>query len=340
MTGDRRAIREGTARVRSEGVRVGRPAPSPSGSGTASSGSGPGASAPTPSPTRRTPGPSPPPGGTVVGQQVRAVLIQDGAPDPAEGLQALNVASGRKEHSSLQGSKHESRGFHLSRGRVAGGIAAPGSHRSRRDSLPSPGSSHQPIRTHEPIANGRTGRVLLGFGMFPRFLPGPEPRLTEPNIPGEPAPWLPRHPRKQRVHGYYGPVRRRAPRRYSVPSVSASARSLSRPSGACCDPGRRIDARLLTFRARAADQAHAASTPGTAWPVHGYPPGSSRRAYPGPPVSMPSQFLSTPQRRTPHRSSGGAVLERLPGPHLTRSSRAVSRIAHHDSLQLTQHRVV
>src|SRR6266540_2014095 len=100
-------------------------------------------------------------------------------------------------------------------GRVAGGIAAPGSHRSRRDSLPSPGSSHQPIRTHEPIANGRTGRVLLGFGMFPRFLPGPEPRLTEPNIPGEPAPWLPRHPRKQRVHGYYGPVRRRAPPRHS-----------------------------------------------------------------------------------------------------------------------------
>jgi hypothetical protein len=28
-------------------------------------------------------------------------------------------------------------------GRVAGGIAAPGSHRSRRESLPSPGSSHQ-----------------------------------------------------------------------------------------------------------------------------------------------------------------------------------------------------
>ena len=43
------------------------------------------------------------------------------------------------------------------------------------------------------------------------------------------------------------------------------------------DPGRRIDARLLTFHARAADQAHAASTPGATWPVHGYPPGSSRR---------------------------------------------------------------
>ena len=32
----------------------------------------------------------------------------------------------------------------LGRSRVAGGIAAPGSHRSRRDSLPSPGSSDQP----------------------------------------------------------------------------------------------------------------------------------------------------------------------------------------------------
>ena len=42
------------------------------------------------------------------------------------------------------------------------------------------------------------------------------------------------------------------------------------------DPGRHIDARLLAFRARAADQAHAAFTPGTAWPVIGHPPGSSR----------------------------------------------------------------
>ena len=35
-------------------------------------------------------------------------------------------------------------------------------------------------------------------------------------------------------------------------------------------------ARLLTFRKGAADQAHATSAPGTAWPVNGYPPGSSR----------------------------------------------------------------
>ncbi len=31
------------------------------------------------------------------------------------------------------------------RGRVAGGVAAPGSHRSRRESLPSPGSSHPSV---------------------------------------------------------------------------------------------------------------------------------------------------------------------------------------------------
>jgi hypothetical protein len=39
------------------------------------------------------------------------------------------------------------RSFRFARSRVAGGIAAPGSHRSRRDSLPSPGSSDQPRST-------------------------------------------------------------------------------------------------------------------------------------------------------------------------------------------------
>ena len=34
---------------------------------------------------------------------------------------------------------------------------------------------------------------------------------------------------------------------------------------------------------------------------------------------------------------GRALLERLPGPHLTRSRRAFSLDARHDSLQLTQH---
>jgi len=36
--------------------------------------------------------------------------------------------------------------------------------------------------------------------------------LNEPHIPDEPAPWLHRHPSKQQLHGYYGPVRQRAPR--------------------------------------------------------------------------------------------------------------------------------
>ena len=51
--------------------------------------------------------------------------------------------------------------WHSSLGRVAGGIAAPGSLRSRRDSLPSPGSSHQPLSARGPTASGRTGRALL-----------------------------------------------------------------------------------------------------------------------------------------------------------------------------------
>src|SRR3954466_16236963 len=37
-------------------------------------------------------------------------------------------------------------------------------------------------------------------------------------------------PTKQDLLGYYGPVRRQASHRYSTPSVSASARSLSPPS--------------------------------------------------------------------------------------------------------------
>src|SRR5947207_3105515 len=68
-----------------------------------------------------------------------------------------------------------------------------------------------------------------------------------------------------------------------------------------------FDARLLTFRARAADQAHAASTPGTTWPVSGHPPGSSR-GYPPAPVLMPALPVTTRQRLRHTR---------LPDPRLT-----------------------
>jgi hypothetical protein len=89
-----------------------------------------------------------------------------------------------------------------------------------------------------------------------------------------------------------------------------------------CAPGRRIDARLLTFRARAADQAHAAFTPGTAWPVIGSPARLVTREQPDPSLSMPPRFvLTTPQQGTPtRRLQAGRFLERLPGPHPTRSS--------------------
>ena len=40
------------------------------------------------------------------------------------------------------------------RGRVAGGIAAPGSHGSGRDTLASPGSSHQPSVRADPLPVG------------------------------------------------------------------------------------------------------------------------------------------------------------------------------------------
>jgi hypothetical protein len=47
-----------------------------------------------------------------------------------------------------------------------------------------------------------------------------------------------------------------------------------------------ISARLPAFRAEAADQPHATSMPGTAWPVSGHPPGSSQGRIDAP-VLMP-----------------------------------------------------
>ena len=103
-----------------------------------------------------------------------------------------------------------------------------------------------------------------------------------------------------------------------------------------CDPGRHIDARLLTFRARAADQDHAASTPGTAWPGTRAPAKLISREGAGPPISMPSLTFDA-STTTPHRvSPAERFWKRLPGPHLTGSSPAFSLDAHHDSRQLTQ----
>ena len=77
--------------------------------------------------------------------------------------------------------------------------------------------------------------------------------------------------------------------RYSMPPVSAVG---TLPLAARrTDPQARtaaFDARLLTFHARAADQAHAASTPDTTWPATRAAARFFPRGYQGPPVSMPS----------------------------------------------------
>jgi hypothetical protein len=109
-----------------------------------------------------------------------------------------------------------------------------------------------------------------------------------------------------------------------MPTVSAVG-TLPLTTFRAYDPGRHIDARLLTFHARAADQAHAAFTPGTTWPVIGTPARLIAGEQPDPPLSMPTTFmLTTPQQHTPTRTPRRTPLERLPGPHLTGSSPAFS----------------
>jgi hypothetical protein len=100
------------------------------------------------------------------------------------------------------------------------------------------------------------------------------------------------------------------------------------------------------FPARAADRAHVTYTPGTAWPVNGHPPGSSRAGNLSP-VSMPSEqfrrFTSDPRdhgdcapssrsppdasrapfpHRSPRRSSANAACGGLKPPPAGRLRRA------------------
>ena len=156
------------------------------------------------------------------------------------------------------------------------------------------------------------------------------------DIPGVPAPWLHRHPSEQRLPSYYGPVRQQAPqlvlnasgfRRWRAPS-----RSRGIPTPAAIS--------TLAF-SRSVQEPQTRLTP----PLRRTPPGQERGHPPG---SFPEGRSRTPgfdaisdfrrlndDARPGH--PGRALLERLPGPHLTRSSRAFSLDARHDSLQLTQH---
>ena len=92
-----------------------------------------------------------------------------------------------------------------------------------------PGRFNLPVRLPHLVL-GDVERLGLRRWHCPSRLLPELLRLNELNSPGEPAPWLRPHPSEQELHSYYGPVRRQAPHRYSVPSVSASARSLS-PTG-------------------------------------------------------------------------------------------------------------
>jgi hypothetical protein len=147
--------------------------------------------------------------------------------------------------------------------------------------------------------------------------------------------------RQQRLPSYYRPVRQRTPHRYSVPSVSASARSLS-SAGGSADPmnGRRYQrspshvpckSRRPGSRRLYAGH-HLASTRAPARLI----PRENRE----PPVLMPSDYLRRFNSDTrPRHRPGRALLARLPGPHLTHQVRLFP-VAHHDGLQPTQHKAV
>jgi hypothetical protein len=60
----------------------------------------------------------------------------------------------------------------------------------------------------------------------------------------------------------------------------------------------------------------------------------------GPPISMPTKPFRRLNDDTQPDLPGRALLERLPGPHLTQSSHAFSPVAQHDGLQPTHHRAI
>src|SRR4029453_8070696 len=137
----------------------------------------------------------------------------------------------------------------------------------------------------------------------PSFLPGPTAPVDQTN-----QPQMTRPLRSTPITGASPLLRAGPPARHGEPA-----------------------ARLPMFHARAADQAHAASVPGTTWPVIGLPPGPAPAARSMATVSMPLVNVTTRQQRF--------GFTHLPGPHLT-PHWCLFHIAHHDGLQPTQHVVV
>jgi hypothetical protein len=85
-----------------------------------------------------------------------------------------------------------------------------------------------------------------------------------------------------------------------------------------------ISALAFSRSVRAADQDHAASTPGTAWPVCGHPPSSILKGRTRTSISMPPKVFDASTATLVPDFPGRALLGRLPGPLLARSSRAFS----------------
>jgi hypothetical protein len=138
------------------------------------------------------------------------------------------------------------------------------------------------------------------------------------DIPGEPAPSLHPHPSEQELHRSYEPVRQRAPPRYSVPPVSAVGRLPLAPQGLATP----VAVSTLAFsrscksRRPGSRRLNADTTwPGTRAPAR-LIPGMSRD--PGfDAIYMGFRRLNSARPAGP---SGRTLLERLPGPHLTRST--------------------
>ena len=131
--------------------------------------------------------------------------------------------------------------------------------------------------------------------------------------------------RQQGLLSYCGPVRRRAPHRYSMPSVSASARSLSRPGG-WTSPSERP-----TYRCSPSHVPCKSRRPGSRRLCAGHRLANTRaparlipRELGGPSVSMPSEYLRRFDSDARPRYPSRTLLVRLPGPHLMRSSRTFS----------------
>jgi hypothetical protein len=157
------------------------------------------------------------------------------------------------------------------------------------------------------------------------------------DIPGEPAPSLHPHPSKQELLHYYGPVRRRTPR----PVLNAYGfclGTLPLATFGAYDPGRQ-------FRRSPSHVPCKSRRPGSRRLYAGHHLASntgSRQAHPedksAPRFRCHLNRFRRLKRRRPTRapSPDRTILERLPDPHLTRSSLAFSPDAHHDGLQPTQ----